>query len=100
MILVRLVVVAACMSLLTACNLVPFYRKPPVEMPVTWKLEGPWRVGTPSDGAPKGTWWKHFGDPQLDALVEKSLTGSPTLAAANARLAQAKALATAASAEL
>ena len=41
-------------SLLSACNLVPFYRKPPVELPVTWKLEGPWRDGTPSDGVPKG----------------------------------------------
>jgi len=100
MMFVRVLAVAVGVSLLTACNLAPFYRKPPLEIPVTWKLEGPWRVGTPNDGAPKGTWWKRFGDPQLDALVEKSLTGSPTLAAANARLAQAKALATAASAGL
>jgi len=97
---VRAVVVVAGVSLLTACNLVPFYKKPPVDMPVTWKLEGPWRVGTPNDGAPKGTWWKRFGDPQLDALIDKSLTASPTLAAANARLAQARALANAASAGL
>jgi NodT family efflux transporter outer membrane factor (OMF) lipoprotein len=97
----RLVLVAAAaMSLLTACNLLPFYRKPAVEMPVTWKLEGPWRVATPRDGAPKGPWWKRFGDPQLDALVDKALAANPTLAAANARLAQAKALATAASAGL
>ena len=94
------VAIAAGVSVLPACNLLPFYRKPPVEMPVTWKLEGPWRVGTPSDGVPKGPWWKRFGDPQLDALVEKALSASPTLAAANARLAQAKALATAASAGL
>ena len=79
MMFVRWVAVVAGVSLLTACNLAPFYKKPPVEMPVTWKLEGPWRVGTPNDGAPKGTWWKRFGDPQLDTLVEKSLTASPTL---------------------
>src|SRR5688572_18282853 len=96
----RVMFMATGVSLLTACNLLPSYRKPPVEMPVTWKLEGPWRVATPSDGIPKGPWWKRFGDPQLDALVEKALSGSPTLSAANARLAQARALATAASAGL
>ena len=31
-------------------------------------------------------WWKSFNDPQLDALVEKALTGNPTLAAALARM--------------
>ena len=96
--LLRLMAVALGLAQLSACNLVPFYRKPAVEMPVTWKLEGPWRVGMPSDGVPKGAWWKRFGDTQLDALMEKSLAASPTLAAANARLAQAKALATAAAA--
>jgi NodT family efflux transporter outer membrane factor (OMF) lipoprotein len=31
-------------------------------------------------------WWKAFGDPQLDTLVDKALQGSPTLAAALARV--------------
>ena len=96
----RLIAVAAGVSLLAACNVAPFYRKPAVEVPVTWKTEGPWRVGTPNDGAPKGPWWQRFGDPQLDSLVQQALAGSPTLAAANARLAQSRALETAASAAL
>lgn len=35
-------------------------------------------------------WWKAFGDPQLDALVERALAGSPTLAVAIARLHEAQ----------
>lgn len=38
---------------------------------------------------PDAQWWRRYGDPQLDQLVEEALAGSPTLAAAQARLAQA-----------
>ncbi|MGZ5095329.1 MAG: efflux transporter outer membrane subunit [Burkholderiales bacterium] len=88
----RAVLAATGLSLLAACSIGPFYSKPAVEVPVTWKVEAPWRVGTPNDAAPKGPWWQRFGDPQLDALMQKALLESPTLAAANARLAQARAL--------
>lgn len=40
----------------------------------------------PADG-----WWKRYGDPQLDALMDEALAGSPTLAQAQARLAKARA---------
>ncbi len=36
-------------------------------------------------------WWKTFGDAQLDTLIDQALHGSPTLAAALARLRQAQA---------
>jgi len=38
---------------------------------------------------PDAQWWRRYGDPQLDQLVEEALAGNPTLAAAQARLAQA-----------
>lgn len=37
-------------------------------------------------------WWKAFGDPQLDTLVEQALAGSPTLKVAQARLNRARAV--------
>lgn len=37
-----------------------------------------------------GAWWRAFGSPALDALVEQALSSSPTLGQANARLAQAR----------
>lgn len=47
-----------------------------------------------SDAAwPVDTWWKAYGDVQLNALIDEALAGSPTLAQAEARLRRAQALA-------
>ncbi|WP_066094817.1 efflux transporter outer membrane subunit [Xanthomonas massiliensis] len=48
---------------------------------------------------PQAQWWKALGDPQLDQLVDEALRGSPDLAVADARLAQARASAGQADAE-
>jgi NodT family efflux transporter outer membrane factor (OMF) lipoprotein len=48
----------------------------------------------PGDG-----WWKRYADPQLDALIEEGLAGSPDIATAVARLARAEGLARAAGGE-
>jgi outer membrane protein, multidrug efflux system len=82
----------ATIALLSSCAIWPGYKKPAVDMPVNWKVEAPWRESKPNDAAPKGIWWQRFADPQLDALIAKSLSDSPTLAAANARVAQSRAL--------
>jgi len=49
----------------------------------------------PSDG-----WWKAYGDPQLDALEDEALAGSPTLAQAKERVAKAQSDAAAARASV
>lgn len=41
---------------------------------------------------PQERWWKTYGDPQLDALIEEALRDSPNLAVAQARLRQAGAM--------
>ncbi|HEY2254166.1 MAG TPA: efflux transporter outer membrane subunit [Variovorax sp.] len=81
----------AAAALLAGCAVGPDYRKPAVDVPVTWKLEAPWREGTPNDADDKGPWWQRFADPELDALELKALAGSPTLDLALARLTQARA---------
>src|SRR5690606_8889558 len=35
---------------------------------------------------PRADWWRALGDPQLDALVDEALRGTPSLAAADARV--------------
>jgi NodT family efflux transporter outer membrane factor (OMF) lipoprotein len=40
---------------------------------------------------PADRWWTAYGDPQLDALMDEALKGSPTLAEASARLRAAQA---------
>ena len=49
----------------------------------------------PGDG-----WWKRYGDPQLDALMDEAIKSSPTLAQAEARLLRARAARTVAGAAL
>lgn len=50
-------------------------------------------AGAPlSDAAfPNRDWWRALGDPQLDALVDEALRGTPSLAAADARVRKAQA---------
>jgi NodT family efflux transporter outer membrane factor (OMF) lipoprotein len=50
-------------------------------------------LSAPDTAWPVDAWWKAYGDTQLDGLVDEALTGSPTLAQAEARLRRAQALA-------
>ena len=50
----------------------------------------------PSRDWPVDAWWTAYGDAQLDRLMAEALAGSPTLAAAQARVASAEAVASAA----
>jgi NodT family efflux transporter outer membrane factor (OMF) lipoprotein len=45
----------------------------------------------PASAWPADGWWKRYGDPQLDALMDEALAGSPTLAQAAARVTRARA---------
>ncbi len=49
---------------------------------------------------PRDEWWRGFGDPQLDRLIDEGLAGSPDLRAAAARVRAADALAQQAGASL
>src|SRR6267378_3571653 len=35
---------------------------------------------------PADIWWRRYGDPQLDGLIDEALAGSPSLELAQARL--------------
>jgi len=94
----RAAVACAAAALLAACVAGPDYRKPTTELPVTWKVDAPWRESRPDDTAPKGPWWQRFGDAQLDALEQQALANNQTLALAEARLAQSRAVLAATSA--
>jgi len=69
----------------------PRYQPPKPAMPAQWKVEAPFRVAMPQDDLAKGAWWERFGEPTLNELASRALSDSPTLAAATARLAQARA---------
>ncbi|WP_258998717.1 efflux transporter outer membrane subunit [Scandinavium goeteborgense] len=39
---------------------------------------------------PDSTWWRHYNDPQLNALIDRALQKSPSIALAHSRVAQAR----------
>ncbi len=98
--LMKLKFLVSVSTLLAGCTTAPIYTKPPVEMPVTWQTQAPWRTSVPNDRAAKGPWWERFEDVQLNALEQKAMLSNQTLAAANARLAQARATLASTSASL
>jgi multidrug efflux system outer membrane protein len=69
--------------LLAGCAATPDYRRPAVELPEAWKQSAP---------AQDGRWWAVYADPALNALVEESLGRNFNLAAAVARVDEARAL--------
>ena len=71
-------------ALLAGCTVGPDYRRPATTAASQW-LE----PATP--GTVDLSWWHAFDDPQLTALVERAVAGSPDLAEASARLAEARA---------
>mgnify|MGYP000966220763 FL=1 len=48
-------------------------------------------IGVPQDTWPSALWWQHFGDRQLDALIERALKDSPTMAVFAARVEASRA---------
>jgi len=54
--------------------------------------DGRWTVSAPAEAQPRGEWWKAFGDPTLDALVERAAVSNNSIAIAAARLAQSRAV--------
>jgi multidrug efflux system outer membrane protein len=77
---------AAIAVMLSGCiSLAPDYERPAAELPAGWS--GPAGEST----AVGAQWWKVYGDPQLDRLVEEALASNADLAAAVARVDEARA---------
>ena len=69
--------------LLTACANID------LRVPADTQVDAAKLGATPSPiDWPRDDWWTRYGDAQLDALVAEGLAGSPTLAAARARIAK------------
>jgi multidrug efflux system outer membrane protein len=71
--------------LLAGCAQAPEQERPPLELPGTWAQDAP---------APytDGRWWRIYGEPALDRLVEEAVASNSDLAAAVARVDEARAL--------
>jgi multidrug efflux system outer membrane protein len=72
-------------------SLAPEHRRPDLPLPEAWS--GADGAGTAPAGEIPDDWWRLFGDPALDALVDEALAANQDLAAAVARVDEARALA-------
>jgi NodT family efflux transporter outer membrane factor (OMF) lipoprotein len=78
---------------LSACSLAPPLKTPAVPTGDAYKEIGPWTTAQPADRLPRDSWWALYDSEELDELEKRLIAGNPTLAAALADYAQAKALA-------
>jgi multidrug efflux system outer membrane protein len=75
--------------LTTGCTLGPDYVRPKVEAPAAFRFE-PATVAQTADTA----WWKQFGDPVLDQLIDTALANNLNVKVAAANVEQALAVIT------
>lgn len=83
---------AALSLLLGACSLAPPLKTPDVPTAGAYKELGPWTQAQPADRLPRDSWWTLYDNAELDELQKRLIAGNPTLAAALASYAQARAL--------
>jgi len=79
----RACIVAALGLALAACAVGPDYVRPQVDSPDRWRIEYEAAVD-----AANAEWWKQFGDPALDGLIETALRESKDVQIAAARVEQ------------
>jgi len=84
---------AALMLLLGACSLAPPLKTPDVPTGDAYKEMGQWTQAQPADRLPRDSWWGLYSNSELDEFEKRLISGNPTLAAALANYAQARALA-------
>jgi NodT family efflux transporter outer membrane factor (OMF) lipoprotein len=82
----------AASAALCACAVGPDYVRPEAPAATTYKEGIGWKVATPQDAVLRRDWWKMFGDPQLDALVEQVDVANQNVRVAEAQWRQAVAV--------
>jgi NodT family efflux transporter outer membrane factor (OMF) lipoprotein len=73
---------------LAGCSLVPDYERPSTPAQPAWSTPAAASVAAVPVSA---DWWQHFASPELDALMAEALAANQDLAAAIARIDQARA---------
>jgi len=76
-----------------ACAIGPKYRRPDTPAPAAFREAPPagWKDAQPSDGAPRGAWWRVYNDTELDALEGQVSLSNQNVLAAEAQFRAARA---------
>jgi multidrug efflux system outer membrane protein len=82
----RISAALACVGMLSACSMAPKYHQPDLPVPQNF-------TAAAVSGSIPDNWWTLFDDATLDSLVAEALRNNQDLAAAAARVEQARAIA-------
>lgn len=74
--------------LLTGCTVGPNYQRPSTPVPPTFAESN---VPAAAAEADLASWWKRFGDPELDKLIDRALAQNLDVETAGARIREARA---------
>ena len=79
------------LPLLAGCMVGPDYLSTPVEVPSEFaEAKATFRAAA-AQPAQLEAWWRSFGDPELDALIERAIAGNLDLRVAESRVREARA---------
>jgi len=88
----RVLAVASVATSCVSCTVGPDYVRPSVAVPAAYKEAAAPKAAETVRELPRGRWWEHFGDADLNALEAQVDVDNQTLRAAEARVRQAQAL--------
>jgi NodT family efflux transporter outer membrane factor (OMF) lipoprotein len=84
-----MVMVAACLAILTGCAVGPDYQPPKTNVSAQWT--SPLAGGETNAPADLAAWWKNFNDTNLDSLMTMAVQSNLTLRVAEAHVREARA---------
>jgi NodT family efflux transporter outer membrane factor (OMF) lipoprotein len=76
----------------TGCSVGPNYVRPSAPTAPTYKEADGWKTAQPQDEAARGAWWEMYGDDALSTLEAQVEVSNQSLAAADARFREARAV--------
>jgi multidrug efflux system outer membrane protein len=85
-------IAGAVLALLAGCIAVPADTTRTAGIDLAARAKHAPAIELPLDAWPAEQWWRAYQDPQLDALVQRALKDSPSLAVVQARVAGAQAI--------
>ena len=74
------------------CSFAPTLVTPDIPTTAGYKEMGPWTQAEPADRLARDSWWQLYDNAEVDDLQKRLIAGNPTLSAAYADYAQARAL--------
>ncbi|MDB5902643.1 MAG: efflux system, outer rane lipoprotein NodT family protein [Betaproteobacteria bacterium] len=89
---IRKVLPAALVLCLAGCSIGPNFFRPKAPVPPAYKEMAGWKQAEPRDHELRGNWWEMYNDPVLNGLEAQVNVSNQTLAQAEARYRQSRAL--------